>query len=138
MPGQTAVPESAPVLLAVSSDPKDPEVLELNLKGWRVHRAATCSGALTRLRESACDVILCEKNLSDGSWRDLLAGLGALRDALPMVVMSGAADESMWAEVLRDGGYDLLAKPLETEEICRVVASARLRGAQSRFLAVHA
>jgi two-component system response regulator FlrC len=127
-----------PVLLAVSSDPKDPELLESNLKGWRVHRARTCNDALSKLRESACDVILCDNNLPDGGWRDLLARLGALQAALPVVVMSSAADETMWAEVLRDGAFDLLAKPLENQEICRVMSSAQIRGAQARFLTVHA
>jgi|SwirhisoilCB3_FD_contig_61_2837709_length_421_multi_2_in_0_out_0_1 DNA-binding NtrC family response regulator len=127
-----------PVVLAVSSDPKDPEILESNLKGWRVHRAATCNDAASKLRESSCDVVLCDNNLPDGGWRDLLALLGALNAALPVVVMSSAADESMWAEVLRGGAFDLLAKPLEKEDICRVLSSAQTRSAQARFLTVHA
>lgn len=127
-----------PVLLAVSSNPKDPEILESNLKGWRVHRAATCTDAVSKLTESACDVILCDNNLPDGGWRDLLARLEALNTARPLIVMSSAADESMWAEVLRDGAFDLLAKPLENEEIRRVVSSAQTRSAQARFLTVHA
>jgi len=128
MPTGIAAADSAPVLLAVSSDPKDLEVLELHLRGWSVRRAASCADALAMLKQSACDVILCEKDLPDGGWRDLLAGLGLLRDALPVVVMSRAADESMWADVLRDGGFDLLAKPLEDPEICRVIPSARMHG----------
>jgi DNA-binding NtrC family response regulator len=127
-----------PVLLAVSSDPGDPEVLESNLKGWRVHRATTCHDALSKLRESACDVILCEESLSDGGWRDLLAHSETLNTAVPVVVMSHAADESMWAEVLRDGAFDLLAKPLAGEDISRVLSRARIRSAQARFMTVHA
>jgi two-component system response regulator AtoC len=126
MPLGIAAAESAPALLAVSPDPKDPDLLELNLTGWNVRRAGSCTDALAMLKQSACDVILCEKDLPDGGWRDLLAGLGALRDALPVVVMSGAADESMWADVLRDGGFDLLAKPLEDQEVCRVIPNARM------------
>jgi two-component system response regulator AtoC len=138
MPTGIAAADSAPVLLAVSSDPKDPDVLELNLTGWSVRRAGTCTDALAMLKQSVCDVILCEKDLPDGGWRDLLAGLGALREALPVVVMSGTADESMWADVLRDGGFDLLAKPLENQEICRVIPSARMRSSQRQHLATHA
>ena len=135
MPRGSAAAESAPVLLAVSPDPKDPEVLETNLKGWSVRRAASCTDALAILQESVCDVILCEKDLPDGGWRDLLAGLGAGKNALPLIVMSGAADESMWAEVLRDGGFDLLAKPLEDREVCRVLPSARMHRRPFRSVA---
>jgi DNA-binding NtrC family response regulator len=127
-----------PVLLAVSSDPKDPEVLDFCLKGWRVHRATTCSDASSKLSESACDVILCDKSLPDGGWRDLLARAEALSTSVPVVVMSHAADESMWADVLREGAFDLLAKPLDQKEICRVVSRARIRSAQARFMTVHA
>jgi DNA-binding NtrC family response regulator len=126
MPRGSAAAESGPILLAVSSDPQDPEVLETNLKGWSVRRAVSCTDALSMVRQSACDVIICDKDLPDGGWRDLLAGLGALKNALPLVVMANAADESLWAEVLRDGGFDLLAKPLEHGEVCRVLPSARM------------
>jgi two-component system response regulator AtoC len=129
--------ESAPILLAVSSDPRDPEVLESHLHGWRVQRADSCSDALAILRRSMCDVVLCERDLPDGCWRDLLNGLGALRDTLPVVVMSAAADESMWAEVLREGGFDLLSKPLETHEVCRVLPIARVHSSH-RHSATHA
>lgn len=131
------MPVEFPVLLAVSSDPRDPELLESNLHGWRVQRADNCSQALAILSRSSCDVILCERDLPDGCWRDLLNGLGALRDAMPLVVMSAAADESMWAEVLREGGFDLLAKPLETDEVRRVVPTARVHSSH-RQVATHA
>jgi hypothetical protein len=41
------------------------------------------------------------------------------------VVTSRTADDYLWAEVLNVGGYDVLAQPLERDEVERVVASAR-------------
>lgn len=128
----------APVLLAVCSDPKDREFVEVSLKSWRVYGAGTCREALSTLREMDCDVVLCEHNLPDGCWRDVLTGLGTLTAALPVVVMSGAADESMWAEVLREGGFDLLAKPLKDTEICRVLPNAHAHSAHGHVLSTHA
>jgi FixJ family two-component response regulator len=42
----------------------------------------------------------------------------------PVIVTSRVADERMWAEVLNLGGYDVLAKPLNSEEVIRTVTSA--------------
>jgi FixJ family two-component response regulator len=42
--------------------------------------------------------------------------------------MSRHADERLWAEVLNLGGYDLLAKPLEGDEVSRVVEMACRHG----------
>jgi hypothetical protein len=38
--------------------------------------------------------------------------------------MSNQADESLWAEVLNLGGYDVLPKPLVRDEVKRVVTLA--------------
>jgi FixJ family two-component response regulator len=39
-------------------------------------------------------------------------------------VTSRLADEYLWAEALNLGAYDVLAKPFDTSEVMRVVASA--------------
>jgi DNA-binding response OmpR family regulator len=42
----------------------------------------------------------------------------------PLLVTSRLADDALWAEVLNVGGYDVLAKPLDSEEVARVVSAA--------------
>jgi DNA-binding NtrC family response regulator len=104
---------------------------------WKVKSARNCAEALFMLRNADCSVVICDKELPDGSWRDLLSGMGRLLSAPPMVVMSRHADETLWAEVLERGGFDLLAKPLEGEEVQRVIPSARTQG-RPRHLVSHA
>lgn len=41
-----------------------------------------------------------------------------------MIVASRLADERLWAEVLNVGGYDLLVKPFEKDEVAWVVGLA--------------
>jgi hypothetical protein len=41
-----------------------------------------------------------------------------------LIVTSRTADESLWAEVLNIGGYDVMALPFERLEVERVIASA--------------
>ena len=127
----------APVVLAVSPDRKDPDTLERSLKGWSVRRAGSCHEAMSILKESACNVVVCEKQLPDGGWHDLLNRMKELGAIPPLVVMAMAADESLWAEVLRSGGFDLLSKPLESSELNRIVPSAQTHGFERR-VATHA
>jgi len=74
------------------------------------------------LRTREASVVLCEAE--DHSWKNVLDKL-AEKDGPPrLIVMSRLADERLWAEVLNLGGYDVLAKPLDSEELRRVVATA--------------
>jgi DNA-binding response OmpR family regulator len=81
-------------------------------------------------------VVACEGVLPDGSWKDLYEFLSAsLRNPPPFIVVSRHADESLWAEVLNLGGYDVLAKPFESAEVQRVMSMARRHGAENRVMA---
>lgn len=69
-------------------------------------------------------VVLTESLLPDGAWRDILALTAATCPDAQVIVMSRVADDSLWAEVLTCGAFDLLAKPLEQSEVIRVGTSA--------------
>jgi len=62
-------------------------------------------------------VIFCEPALPDGTWQDLLDF------SRKVVVVSRLADESVWADVLNRGGYDVLASPLEERAVRDVLGS---------------
>jgi hypothetical protein len=47
-------------------------------------------------------------------------------------VFSRLADEYLWAEVLQLGGYDVLLKPFEEEEVARVALAAWLSWKRER------
>jgi phosphoserine phosphatase RsbU/P len=117
-------------LLAVSTNQEDLCSLQniLDSDNWSVQHAESCHEAarLMNIRHPA--VIACDLNLPDGNWRDLFNLTIALENPPPVVVVSHHADESLWAEVLSVGGYDLLAKPFEPNEVSRVVAMASRHG----------
>jgi DNA-binding response OmpR family regulator len=53
-----------------------------------------------------------------------LNDLRSLTKPPQLIVTSRTADESLWAEVLNVGGYDVMAQPFEQYEVERVIASA--------------
>jgi DNA-binding NtrC family response regulator len=85
---------------------------------------STISAAKTALKQGRISIVLCEYDLSPGSWKDLLEFVEGLPAPPPVIVTSRVADEHMWAEVLNLGGYDVLAKPLSSEEVIRTITSA--------------
>lgn len=124
MPNLRSGSEERSVLLTVSSDLNDIRTLQAFLDEWTVRGVQTCAEALGAIRRSSCSIVLCEKELADGCWQDLLSGMRGLNQATPLIVMSRLADETLWADVLREGGFDVLAKPLEKTEVNRVFSGA--------------
>jgi DNA-binding response OmpR family regulator len=70
------------------------------------------------------DVVLSDRELPEGGWREMLSDLQALADPPALVVKARLADDSLWAEVLNMGGYDVLAEPLDNDEVRRVMSAA--------------
>ncbi len=84
----------------------------------------TISAAKSALKQGRISIVICEYDLSPGSWRELLEFMEGLPAPPPLIVTSRIADERMWAEVLNLGGYDVLARPLNSEEVIRTITSA--------------
>jgi len=124
MPSARLGSEDRSVLLTVSSDLNDTRTLQAYLDEWTVRSVQTCAEALGSLRRSSCSVVICERELPDGNWQDLLSAMSGLQQAPPLIVMSRLADEALWADVLRQGGFDVVSKPLEKIEVCRVFSGA--------------
>ena len=66
-------------------------------------------------------IVLCAEILPDGSWLQLLSGIGR-----PLIVVSRAGDERLWAEALNLGAHDLLLNPVTEPELQWSLDSARL------------
>lgn len=121
------------ITLLVSPDQDDYRSLATILEpDWTVRGARSCQEAIGMLGGTGhLSVVACERELPDGTWKDLLQALVHLQNPPPLVVLSRHADESLWAEVLNIGGYDVLAKPLEHDEVQRVMMMARRFGSSS-------
>jgi len=91
---------------------------------WDLKNASNLCDATAILLEQAAPVVVCDENLPDGSWKDLLPLTGDDSDSCRLIVMSDLADERLWAEVLNLGAYDVLAKPLRSKEVFASVGQA--------------
>jgi DNA-binding NtrC family response regulator len=109
-------------ILLVSPYPGDEADLRniLTALGVTVRRHTTVKDALPHL--DSATVVMCERDLPDGTWQTVLNECDGCPNRPLVMVVSRHADESLWAEVLNLGGYDVLLKPFDRNEVTRVVA----------------
>ena len=102
-------------------------ILQHSTPQWTLIERTTLAFAFEALADGGISVLLCDADLHPHSWRDLLAHLGCLPDAPPLIVTSRLADEWLWAEALNLGAHDVLARPFDPTEVVRSIHSAWLR-----------
>jgi DNA-binding NtrC family response regulator len=115
-------------VLSVSPIQDDHDTLEriLSRNNWVIQKAHTLVSGVAKLRQNRFPVVLCERDLMPGTWREMLAEAERLPPPPFLIVASRLADESLWAEALNIGAYDVLAKPFDTAEVVRIVSLAWL------------
>jgi len=123
-----AVSQRAVNVLLISPFDEDHQHLRGILKhsNWQQHDARTQREAFEFLRENVAPVVICESELPDGAWQDVLSKLGGMRRPPLLVVTSRIADDRLWSEALNLGAYNVLAKPLNMKEVFHVVGLAWL------------
>ncbi len=125
----TRTNQTSVVALSVSPDDQDHNALQqlFDASNWVLYRANSVWSALSLLRKYEIGVILCECDLDQYTWINMLEEVNKLSpDAPPLIVTSRLADERLWVEALNLGAYDVLAKPFYTKEVVRSVNLAWL------------
>lgn len=114
-------------ILVVSSESKNRHALAdiLNREGWATVCASTLGECQEILSTRNIGLVLCDRRLTDGTYRDALFIARLLGQNVRLVVTSRLADWSEYLEALHDGAFDLIAFPGQTAEIIRVISQAR-------------
>lgn len=92
--------------------------------GWILFEALDRKLAMQCLEANPVQVVIVKTDVPNWCWRRVLNDLRRLAKPPQLIVTSRTADESLWAEVLNVGGYDVMAQPFERYEVERVIASA--------------
>lgn len=123
-PAKSTRPETY-TLLAVSPNQEDRRSLKsiLDASGWTVQVAPSLVEA-KRLMNTNPTLILCDRELPDGNWKDVFRQTERMANPPAVVVTARTADQRLWAEVLNLGGFDVLLKPFEKNEVTRVASMA--------------
>ena len=113
-------------LMAVLSTREDRAALQRIISPckWELQWTGTGGEAIDAFRRTSPPIVICDRDLPDGDWRQLWDILAREPKPPMFIVTSRLADDALWAEVLNVGGYDLLLKPFRAEEVIRMVHGA--------------
>jgi DNA-binding NtrC family response regulator len=114
-------------ILAILDRDSDVKGLREIVREWgaRLHVRRTLVGFRRQLDREPPDVVVSNTSLEDHSdWKHVLHELESAGGVQPLIITSRVADESLWAEVLNLGGFDVLAQPFDREEVARILSSA--------------
>ena len=103
------------VVLLIEDSQADADLIKAHLSSqakpvFVLHHEATCAAGIARLREAIVDIVVLDLSLPDSNG---LATFLAVREAgngVPIVILSGLADEEVALEAVRLGAQDFFAK----------------------------
>jgi DNA-binding NtrC family response regulator len=113
-------------VLTINNDKKDCAALRsiMGHTNWIFHCVPDISGTIQFLEKNLVPVIVCSKQLPDGTWKDVLAAVRRFPNPPDVLVYTAQPDDRLWMEVLSSGGYDLLQVPFNRDEVLRVISLA--------------
>jgi nitrogen regulation protein NR(I) len=129
-PDQSGPAKSAPTmahLLVIDDDPAlIPEQVRQAFPAprYRVEVAATAAEGLGRVRACPPDVILLDLRLPDQSGLEAYQQLRQIDARIPVVFITLAKGADAAIEAMKQGAYDYLFKPLDLNQLRRVVGEA--------------
>ena len=123
---QNATRASAIPIVALVLGDQDRELLK-NMAGRNqldVRITDSCGEAEAIANQMEVPIILCDRDLPGRDWRDVVQLLASSPRRPAVILTSRVVDEYLWQEVIRKGGYDVLAKPLRGDDVVRSVKLA--------------
>jgi DNA-binding NtrC family response regulator len=114
-----------PIVLASSRD-HDRASLEVALSGtpWVPVPATNKQEVLESLHYAAVPIVLCDAVFDRLPWRTMLRGVLRIRRRACMILLTDDSNPQLSTEVVRTGGFDLLTRPFEKEQVLATLISA--------------
>jgi DNA-binding NtrC family response regulator len=125
VPSRMALSSRVPIVALVVGE-RDRYILS-SISGQEpldVHFAESCAEAQAVANQLTAPVILFDRNWPGTEWKPAVEKLAASAHRPCVILMSGVADDYLFQEVVRRGGYDVLPKPLRADNAARIVKLA--------------
>jgi DNA-binding NtrC family response regulator len=98
--------------------------LALGQEGYEVESAADGQAGIRLLRERPFDFVLTDLKLPDVSGLEVLGASREAQPRVPVVVLTGYGTVGTAVEAMKLGAYDFLEKPLEIDDLSRLIERA--------------
>jgi DNA-binding NtrC family response regulator len=96
----------------------------LGQEGYEVESAADAQAGIRLAGERDFDLVLTDLKLPDGSGTDVLAASRRAQPRTPVVILTGFGSVATAVEAMKLGAFDFLEKPVEIDDLYRLVERA--------------
>ncbi len=96
----------------------------LGKHGFDVDTTMTGGAALKMMKEKTYDLVLCDYRLKDTDGAQLLQDIHQINPSTIVIIITGYTDVRVAVEMVKNGAYDYLSKPLYPDEILNLVHKA--------------
>ena len=124
-PQPIALSPAITVLALPGSEP-DRQLLEEMARRhrWSMSFAPTSSEARELLKRTKPQIILIDRDIDGTDWRFAVSSFATESGGACVLLISRVVDDYLWNEVVTNGGYDVIRKPLSESEVLRNVRLA--------------
>ncbi|MFC5623905.1 sigma-54-dependent transcriptional regulator [Algoriphagus winogradskyi] len=96
----------------------------LTKKGYEVETTISGKNGLDLVKKSFFDLIFCDFKLRDMEGRDVLMKVREISPGTQVAIITGYADVKIAVEVIKNGAFDYVTKPLIPDEIINLIERA--------------
>jgi AmiR/NasT family two-component response regulator len=80
-------------------------------------QAANWSDMVKLARQVDAPVVLCDHDLPGVEWQKGIPQLVSASNTPCLILLSDVSDPYLWEELVRHGGFDVLARPFQREQV---------------------
>jgi two-component system, NtrC family, response regulator PilR len=117
---------NTPHILVIDDELSMRELLEvlLNKEGYRVTCAENGRDAISMIKKTVFDLLLCDIRLGDITGIDVLKALREENQDTVVIMISAYASTEAAVEAMNEGAYDFVPKPFNNEELKQTIKNA--------------
>jgi DNA-binding NtrC family response regulator len=116
-----------PTIVALLAEEHDRAmVLDLcHRSHWDVSLAGMWAEVHELIDRAGAQILFIDRDLAGSDWREAMSSCAASSsNGICIMLVSRVVDLYLWNEVVRNGGYEVLAKPLREDDVSRAIRLA--------------
>lgn len=102
----------------------------LSKNGYNVQSCTSGAEAIRLLKNEQFDIVLCDYHLQDINGKELFEKIQPLCPDIIVIFITGYADVRVAVDLIKNGAYHYLSKPLYPDEILKIIDNASKEGSR--------
>jgi two-component system, NtrC family, response regulator HydG len=96
----------------------------LQRKGFETEIATNGKKGILAFKESTFDLVLCDFRLGDKDGTEVLKEIKQINHDVPVIIITGYSDIKTAVEIIKQGAFDYITKPLVPDEVLNLINKA--------------